>query len=45
MDINTNNYWEKQNKIGQQEIAERAENIDKYGIHVPDDVYAEKEAA
>ena len=41
MDINTNNYWEKQNKIGQQEIAERAENIDKYGIHVPDDVYAE----
>lgn len=41
MDINTNNYWEKQNKIGQQEIAERAENIDKYGIHVPDEVYAE----
>lgn len=41
MDINTNNFWEKQNKIGQQKVAERAENIDKYGIHVPDDVYAE----
>lgn len=41
MDINTNNFWEKQNEIGQQKIAERAENIDKYGIHVPDDVYEE----
>ena len=41
MDINTNNFWEKQNKIGQQKVAERAENIDKYGIHVPDDVYEE----
>lgn len=41
MDINTNNFWEKQNKIGQQKVAERSENVDKYGIHVPDDVYAE----
>ena len=36
-----NDYWSKANKEAQEVIEERAENVDRYGIKVPDYVYEE----